>query len=272
MNAPLSPELRAKTDAILAEMGGMGRLVVALSGGVDSSLVAALAYRALGDGATAVTALSETLPQRELEEARHVAREIGIAHELVAFSELDDARFRENTAARCYFCQSMRFDQLRLIAERVGGALLASGTNHSDTGDHRPGLRAMKERGVYQPLLLHGLTKPDVRRLARALGLSVWDKPAKACLSSRIPHGLEVTEARLRRIERAEEVLYRHAFRQFRVRDHDGLARIEVAPAEMPRLLDGPLLKRIALDVRQAGFDAVTIDLAGYRSGSLNPV
>ena len=272
MNALLSPELEAKVDAILAEMGGMDRLVVALSGGVDSSVVAALAYRALGDRATAVTALSETLPQRELEEARHVAREIGIRHELVGFSELDDARFRENTAARCYFCQSMRFDQLRTIAERVGGALLASGTNHSDTGDHRPGLQAMKERGVYQPLLLHGITKADVRRVARWLGLSVWDKPAKACLSSRIPHGLEVTEARLRRIERGEEVLYAHAFRQFRVRDHDGLARIEVAPEEMPRLLEGPLLRRIARDVRQAGFHAVTVDLTGYRSGSLNPV
>ena len=268
----ISTELRAKIDAILAEMAGMDRLVVALSGGVDSSLVAALAYRAMGERATAVTALSETLPQRELEEARHVAREIGIPHELIAFSELDDARFRENTAARCYFCQSMRFDQLRTIAERVGGALLASGTNHSDTGDHRPGLQAMKERGVYQPLLLHGIDKADVRRVARWLGLSVWDKPAKACLSSRIPHGLEVTEARLRRIERGEEVLYAHHFRLFRVRDHNGLARIEVAPGEMPRLLDPSLLKQIARAVRRAGFHAVTVDLAGYRSGSLNPL
>lgn len=271
LNGSLPPELGDKVEAILAEMAGMERLVVALSGGVDSSLVAALAYQALGDRATAVTALSETLPQRELEEARHVAREIGISHELIAFSELDDARFRENTAARCYFCQSMRFDQLRTIAERVGGALLASGTNHSDTGDHRPGLQAMEERRIYQPLLLHGLAKPDVRRVARWLGLSVWDKPAKACLSSRIPHGIEVTEARLRRIERGEEALYARYFRQFRVRDHDGLARIEVAPEELHRLLHAPLLEQIARDVRQAGFHAVTVDLAGYRSGSLNP-
>lgn len=271
MTSSIPPALGRKVETILDEMADMDRLVVALSGGVDSSTVAALAFEALGGRAVAVTALSETLPQRELEEARHVAREIGIRHELISFSELDDARFRENTAARCYFCQSMRFEQLRAIADRMGGALLASGTNQSDTGDHRPGLKAMKEQGVYQPLLLHEIGKRDVRRIARGLGLSVWDKPAKACLSSRIPHGLEVTEERLRRIERGEEVLYAHDFRQFRVRDHDGLARIEVAPDEQHRLLEPSLLRRVAREVRQAGFHTVTVDLAGYRSGSLNP-
>lgn len=269
--ASIRPELRGKAEDILHEMAQMDGLVVALSGGVDSSTAAALAQRALGTAATAVTALSETLPQRELEEARHVAREIGIRHDLIEFRELDDHHFRANTGARCYFCQSMRFEQLRAIADRIGCSVLASGTNYSDTGDHRPGLQAMEEQDVYQPLLRHRIDKPDTRRLARWLGLSVWNKPAKACLSSRIPHGLEVTEERLHRIEQGEEVLYRHDFKQFRVRDHDGLARVEVAPEELNRLLRPERLTEIAAGIRAAGFRSVTVDLAGYRTGSLNP-
>ena len=271
MEVQLSTTLRTKVQSILDEMAEMEHLVIALSGGVDSSTVAALAYRALGDRATAVTALSETLPQRELEEARHVAREIGLRHELISFSELADERFRENTGARCYFCQSMRFDQLREIAEQIGCDLLASGTNYSDMGDHRPGLKAMREQGVYQPLMRYEIGKKGVRQIARWLGLSVWDKPAKACLSSRIPHGIEVTEKRLRRIERGEEVLYQHGFRQFRVRDHESLARVEVASDEINRLLQPERLREVARGIREAGFQSVTVDLAGYRSGSLNP-
>lgn len=267
----LPSALERKMRAILEEMRSFDRVVVALSGGVDSSTVAALARRALGDRASAVTALSETLPQRELEEARHVANEIGLTHRLVQFSELDDERFRENDANRCYFCQSMRFEQLRELADRIGGGVLASGTNHSDTGDHRPGLQAMREQGIYQPLLEHEVEKEGVRAIAEHLGLSVWDKPAMACLSSRIPHGLEVTEERLRRIERAEDALHRRDYRQFRVRDHDGLARIEVDPQEMDRLLAPEELREVAEEIRTAGFRAVTVDLIGYRSGSLNP-
>lgn len=271
MRTPLPPDLQNKVDRILDEMAQMGRIVVALSGGVDSSTVAALAYRALGEKALAVTAVSETLPERELEEARAVAREIGVRHRLLEFSELADAQFRENTASRCYFCQSMRFDQLGEIAQRLDVEVVAAGTNASDTGDHRPGLQAMAERRVYQPLLDHEIEKEDVRRVARWLGLSVWDKPAKACLSSRIPHGLQVTQDRLRRIEAAEEVLYDHGFRQLRVRDHEGLARIEVGPQEMDRLLDDEMLASIAEGIREAGFQEVTVDLGGYESGNLNP-
>lgn len=256
---------------MLGEMAAMDQIVVAFSGGVDSSVVAALAHRAVKDGATAVTAVSETLAGRELEESKAIAREIGIEHRLVEFSELDDDRFRANTSARCFFCQSMRFDQLGRLAESLDCQVLASGTNYSDTGDHRPGLEAMRQRQVYQPLLDHRVDKEQVRQIARWLGLSVWNKPAKACLSSRIPHGLEVTNERLRRIERAEEVLHEHGFRQFRVRDHDGLARIEVASDEMPRILEPERLRQLARGVRAAGFDRVTLDMAGYRSGSLNP-
>lgn len=267
----LGGELRDPVEAILGEMGGMDRMVVAFSGGVDSSVVAALAHRAIGDNALAVTAVSETLAGRELEEARGIAGEIGIAHELMSFSELDDPRFRANTSSRCFFCQSMRFDQLEKIAERVDCDVLASGTNASDVGDHRPGLEAMERKGVYQPLLEHGITKEGVRDIAKWLGLSVWDKPAMACLSSRIPHGNEVTESKLRRIERAEDVLHRRDFRQFRVRDHGGTARIEVAPGELDRLLSPSLLADVGRQIREAGFECVTVDMQGYRSGSLNP-
>ena len=267
----LEGKTRRKMEAIIDEMGQFGSLVVAFSGGVDSSLVAALADRALDGRVRAVTAVSETLAGRELEEAREVADEIGIDHELIEFSELDDDRFRENTPSRCFFCQSMRFEEIRRIADRTDVDVVASGTNASDEGDHRPGLEAMRRQGVYQPLLEHDVTKPEVRRMARALGLSVWDKPAMACLSSRIPHGLEVTEDRLRRIERAEEALYELGFEQFRVRAHGELARIEIAPDEIGSALDASVLAKLADGVVDAGFERVTLDLAGYRSGSLNP-
>ena len=269
--AQLDAQLDETVEAISDEMSQFDRLVVAFSGGVDSSVVAALAHRTLGEDALAVTAVSETLAGRELEEAKEVAAEIGIDHELMTFSELDDPRFRQNTPSRCFFCQSMRFDQLGEIAEAVDCDVLASGTNASDEGDHRPGLEAMDQRDVYQPLLAHGVAKEQVRQIARWLGLSVWDKPAMACLSSRIPHGTKVTEERLNRIERAEEVLHAEGFDQFRVRDHQGLARLEVAPGELDRLCRPDRLRTVAERVRQAGFDAVCVDMKGYRTGSLNP-
>lgn len=261
-----------KMNAILDEMRELDGLVVAFSGGVDSAVVAAMAKRALGETAYAVTAVSETLAGRELEEAKEIADEIGIRHELVAFSELDDPRFRENTASRCFFCQSMRFDQLAKIADRLDVDVLASGTNFDDIGDHRPGLEAMRERRIYQPLLDHEVSKSGVRAIARELGLSIWDKPAAACLSSRIPHGIEVTVDRLRRIELAEDVLADYGFRQFRVRDHDGLARIEIGSDELSRIFDAERLRAIAREIKRAGFRRVTVDLLGYRTGSLNPI
>lgn len=267
----LSDELRRKTEAIIAEMNDFGSLVVAFSGGVDSSLVCALAHRALGEDVRAVTAVSETLADRELEEARQVAAEIGVNHQLIEFSELDDERFRENPPSRCYFCQSMRFDQIGQIAEQLDVPVVASGTNADDRGDHRPGLEAMRRQGVYQPLLEHDVTKSEVRRIARAVGLSVWNKPAMACLSSRIPHGTEVTEARLRRIERAEDGLHELGFEGFRVRAHGKLARVEISPAQMDRALEPNIRTQIAERVVDAGFERATLDIAGYRSGSLNP-
>jgi uncharacterized protein len=261
-----------KRDAILQEITQLGRLVVAFSGGVDSALVAALAHRALGPHALAVTAVSETLPSRELDEARSLAAEIGIAHELISFSELEDPRFVENTPSRCFFCQSMRFDQLIALANHLGYERVASGTNASDLNEHRPGLDAMAARAVYQPLLTHQLTKHQVRQLARSLNLSVWDKPAKACLSSRIPHGTAVTEERLRRVERAEDALYSLGFVSLRVRDHGAFARVELGPDDLDRALRSPeTLATITSLIRDAGYAHVTLDLNGYRPAGAHP-
>ncbi len=271
LNKESGDEVRQKMEAIIAQMGEMDSMVVAFSGGVDSSLVAALAVEAIGDGVQAVTAVSETLAGRELQEAKEVAAEVGVRHELIEFSELDDERFRANTPSRCFFCQSMRFEEIRQIADRVDAEVVASGTNASDTGDHRPGLEAMRRQGIYQPLLEHDVSKAEVREMARILGLSVWNKPAMACLSSRIPHGLEVTEKRLRRIERAEDHLYDLGFEQFRVRAHGDLARIEIAVDELDEALSAEMRATLGRRVREAGFLRAVLDMGGYRSGSLNP-
>ena len=263
---------REAIEAIEAEMRQMDEeILVAFSGGVDSAVVAALAHRALGERSVAVTAVSETLAARERADAEALAREIGIAHRTVAFSELSDERFVENTSSRCFYCQSMRFEQLKAMGERLGFRVVASGTNRSDLGDHRPGLKAMSALKVYQPLLEHGVEKGVVRAIARELGLSVWDKPAAACLSSRIPHGTAVTEARLRRVEAAEEAIGELGFRQFRVRDHGVVARVEIAREEMPRAFQGELLREMNRRLKAAGFERVALDLVGYRAGSLNP-
>ena len=257
--------IEERAQNIVDEMRSMDQIVVAFSGGVDSSLVAALALHALGDRARAVTAVSETLASSELAEARTIASEIGIRHETVSLSELDDPRFVANSKSRCFYCQSMRFDQLRVLADAVGCDVIASGTNVDDTFDDRPGLRAMQQRRVYQPLLQHGLKKEDVRRMARAFDLSVWDKPAAACLSSRIPHGLAVTRERLARIERAEDALAHLGLQQLRVRDHRGLARVEVGPDQIDVVLANLDAVRDALVA--AGFARGGIDLLGYRPG-----
>ena len=267
----LDETLRVRAEKIIDEMKGFGRMTVAFSGGVDSSVVAALAYKALGAEALAVTAVSETLAARELDDARAIAAEIGIPHQTIEFSELSDDDFVANTSARCFYCQTMRFGQLKAMASSIGHGVVASGSNQSDLGDHRPGLAAMENQEVYQPLLAHEIDKSEVRSLAKWLGLSVWDKPAKACLSSRIPYGLEVTRERLRRIELAEDVLDDLGFRQYRVRDHGGIARVEISTDEMAEALDKKLLVELAARVKGAGFERVLLDMIGYRSGSLNP-
>ena len=263
------PETLEAARADLADRDGV---LVAFSGGVDSSLVAALAHDALGEDAVACTARSETLPAAELEDARRVAEEIGIRHEVVEFSELDSDAFVANDGDRCYHCRTMRLAAMYDRARELGIGTVCDGTNADDPGEgHRPGLRAVEELEVHSPLLAHGLSKAEVREAADRYGLSVADKPSMACLSSRIPTGIEVTEAKLDRIEKAERLLRTWGFDQFRVRDHDGLARIEVAPEELPDALDPEFAAAAREHLTDLGFDHVTLDLAGYRTGSVSP-
>jgi uncharacterized protein len=258
-----------RAAAVVADLAARGSVLVAYSGGVDSALVAALAVRALGDRALAVTAAAETLAGAELDHARRLAAEIGIRHRVITYSELDDPEFVANPAHRCYVCQGMRMDAMLREAERRGLAVVCDGTNASDPGPDRPGLRAIRERGIYSPLLAHGIDKAAAREMARALGLSVWDRPANACLSSRIPHGQLVTLGKLRRIEAAEELLAAHGFRVVRVRDDRGQARVEVGAGEVERLAG--LWDAVEPRVRALGFASAAYDPRGYRRGGADP-
>jgi uncharacterized protein (TIGR00268 family) len=264
--------VEAKAAAVRADLAERDGVLVAFSGGVDSSVVAALAHDALGADAVACTARSETLPAAELDDANRVADEIGIAHEVVEFSELSSDEFVANDGDRCYHCRTMRLSAMFDAARELGIETVCDGTNASDPGEgHRPGLRAVEELNAHSPLLEHDITKDEVREIAREYGLSVADKPAMACLSSRIPTGLDVTEERLSRVEKAETLLRTWGFEQFRVRDHDGLARIEVAPAELERALDSDFARAAREHLADIGFEHVTLDLHGYRTGSVSP-
>jgi uncharacterized protein len=254
-----------RLDPLLSDLTRRGSILVAYSGGVDSAVVAALAHRALGDHALAVTAAAETLAGAELDHARRIAVEVGIRHEVVTYSELDDPEFVANPSHRCYVCQGMRMGTMVRLAAELGYAVVCDGTNASDPGPDRPGLRAVRENGVYSPLLAHGIGKAETRAIARALGLSVWNRPANACLSSRIPHGQPVTLGKLHRIEAAEEVLAEAGFRVVRVRHDSGAARVEVGPDEVPRL--AALWTEVEPRLRSLGFARVGFDPQGYRRG-----
>ncbi|WP_226022555.1 ATP-dependent sacrificial sulfur transferase LarE [Halomicrobium salinisoli] len=264
--------VEAKLEAARSDLADREGVLIAFSGGVDSSVVAALAHDALGEDAVACTAKSETLPEAELVDANRVADEIGIRHEIVEFSELDSEAFVQNDEERCYHCRSMRLSAMYDRARELGIDIVCDGTNASDPGEgHRPGLRAVEELNAYSPLLEHDITKEEVREIAREYDLSVADKPSMACLSSRIPTGLEVTEDRLSRVEKAERLLRTWGFEQFRVRDHDGLARIEVAEEELDVALDPDFVRAARDHVGDLGFDHVTLDLHGYQTGSVSP-
>jgi len=268
----MSTSVQSKLDAARADLAERDGVLVAFSGGVDSSVVAAIARDALGEDAVACTAKSETLPAAELDDARRVAEEIGIRHEVVEFSELDSQAFARNDDERCYHCRTMRLGAMFDRARDLGIDVVCDGTNASDAGSgHRPGLRAVEELDAYSPLLEHDIAKSEVREIADDYGLSVADKPSMACLSSRIPTGLEVTEDRLSRIEQAEQVLRTWGFHQFRVRDHDGIARIEVGEDELDVALDPAFARAAREHIGDLGFDHVTLDLAGYRTGSVSP-
>jgi uncharacterized protein len=260
-----APDLAARLGRVVADLAARGSVLVAYSGGVDSALVAALAVRAAGDRSLALTAAAETLAGAELDHARRLAAEIGIRHEVITYSELDDPEFVANPAHRCYVCQGMRMDVMRREAARRGLAVVCDGTNASDPGPDRPGLRAVRERGVYSPLLAHGIDKATARAMARSLGLSAWNRPANACLSSRIPHGQVVTLGKLRRIEAAETLVAAAGFSVVRVRDDQGAARVEVAAAEVARLAS--LWDDLVPRLRSLGFERAVFDPGGYRRG-----
>lgn len=261
-------QLDGKSRRLRRIVRDLGGVVVGLSGGVDSSLLARVCHDELGERAVAVIADSPSLPRRELEEARRVADLIGIDNVVVGTSEVEDPRYAENPRDRCFYCKDELFVHLERVAEARELPAIAYGENLDDDGDHRPGRRAAVEHEVRAPLREAGLTKADVRALARDLDVPVWDKPAFACLASRFPYGTEITRERLAQVEAAEEVLHGLGFVQCRVRYHDEVARIEVPPDRIPDLVAAA--GEAIAGIRAAGFAHVTVDLAGYRRGSLN--
>ncbi len=266
-------ELKRKEEALLALIGTMERAAVAYSGGVDSTLLAAAAAKALGRNAVAVTVRSPTLPAWEQSDADRFAEEIGIRHVILPLSELDDPKFSQNDGDRCYYCKKFRFAALASWAEAEGFPWLLEGSNCDDDTDYRPGMRALAEmKGVRSPLMEAGFTKEDVRALSRAWGLPSWSKPAAACLASRITYGTPITERALAQVEEAEAYLRSlcPAGCQLRVRHHGAIARIEVEREYLPRLAAPEVAQAIHERLTAMGFSYVTVDLAGYRMGSLN--
>jgi uncharacterized protein len=247
----------------------MGSVVVAFSGGIDSSLVLKVAHGELGDRAIAVTAVSATLPERELELARSVAMEIGAVHRILETDQLQIADFVRNDASRCYHCKTDLYSALGRIREEYAGSAIVDGVHLEDHGDDRPGIAAAREWGVRSPLLEAAFTKADIRELAKALDLSNWDKPAAACLSSRIPRGTAITKETLHRIDRAEALLADEGFRHVRVRDHGDIARIELTPEDFPLLFTEGRGKRVSRGLKLLGYRFVTLDLEGYRLGGV---
>jgi uncharacterized protein len=248
----------------------MTRVVVAFSGGVDSTFLARAAKDALGDGATLVTADSETYPASELEETRRLAAHLGMRQEIIRTHELERPEYARNASDRCFHCKEELFTRLAPIARAGGSAQVIYGANMDDLGDHRPGMKAAEARGVRAPLIEAGLWKAEIRALSRELGLPTWDKPSFACLSSRFQYGDPITAEKLRRVDAAEAFVRGLGFRQFRVRDHDRLARLELAPEEMPRLWQEDRHGAIVRRFRELGYLYVTLDLQGFRSGSAN--
>lgn len=263
-------ELKEKYEKLRNIIKNLDKVAIAFSGGVDSTLLAKVCYDVLGENALAITAIAPIHPDREIKDAYKLSETIGIRFETIRFDESDIEEFKHNPWDRCYICKTKIFSKIKEIAKKMGINNVVDGSNSDDLKDYRPGLKALSELGVISPLKEAGMTKADIRQLSKELGLSTWDKPALACLATRIPYGEEITEEKLKMIEESESYLEKLGFKQFRLRYHGDLARIEVAPEERTKLFDLALMDQISEELKKIGFTFVTMELSGYKTGSMN--
>ncbi|MCH3964393.1 MAG: ATP-dependent sacrificial sulfur transferase LarE [Clostridium sp.] len=261
-----------KLEALKKNIRNLGSAAVAFSGGVDSTFLLKVAHDVLGDNVIAVTATSSTYPKRELNEAKRYAKSIGARHIIIESEELDIKGYAQNPVNRCYYCKKELFSKLKNVARENEIDYVLDGSNLDDTGDYRPGMEAAKELGVVSPLKEAELTKDDIRKFSKELGLPTWNKPSFACLSSRFPYGNEINSRKLKMVEDAEQFLLDLGFRQVRVRHHGQIARIEVSPEERSRFFDLDLMDKVGNRLKEIGFTYVTLDILGYKTGSMNAV
>jgi len=261
---------RKKINKLKKILKDMGSLIIAFSGGVDSSFLLKVAENVLGKNVIAVTAKSLTYPKREFEDAKRIARSLNCRQIIIDSNELKIKEFRNNLKNRCYFCKKELFLKLISIKNKYKFNFVVDGTNYDDLNTFRPGLKALKELGIRSPLAEAGLTKEEIRKYSRLLNLTTWNKPSFACLSSRFPYGEEITKSKLKKIENAEDFLRSLGFRQIRVRYHYPIARIEIEKEEIPKIFQSNIMEKIIKKIKKIGFEYITLDLEGYRSGSMD--